>query len=350
MLKRNQNVISLMTKHLETMCQSAELRLHSNLYVLVSIPVWINIHSIPFTGQTRTLPCAMNRCTEKISSPSNFVLSVSMLPRDPTMFFGNWPHAKKLPTPAQIRASAFDSPVMTLYASPNCQRILHFPELGLIIKHGERTTIAEGQTLWALSKFCPEVRTPTVYGWCKDDDEVFIYMSYIDGVTLDSRLEALGENELMDVAQQLAQMLASIRRLRQPPENTFIGSPDHGPVHDQIWWQAKPVSAFSSVKEFNDALFAFAEGLPQFPEHKIYQDFRTSFLDSASIRFTHTDLSPNNIIMSSTGTEVMGIIDWQESGWYPDHWEYVKARYIASTEWDNLSTWSCIPMCVNLRH
>ncbi|KAG6809558.1 hypothetical protein H0H92_015816 [Tricholoma furcatifolium] len=272
-------------------------------------------------------------------SLSDIILDPAILPTKPTIFFDNWPRANPLPTPAQIRASTFDSTFKVLCdrVGAHGQRILHFPDLSLVIKHGRRTTIAEGQTLWALAKFCPTVRAPTVYGWCQDGNETFIYLSYIDGVSLDSRLDALSDTELKAIVLQVAPMITSIRRLRQPPQTTLIGSPAGGPVLDQIWWGPfsvlLPNGPVCSVKEFNDALFATADGLPMFPDHEFFRNFRASFSDTSSIRFTHTDLSPMNIIVSPTTTEVMGIIDWQESGWYPEYWEYVKAKQNSPEGW-----------------
>ncbi|PPQ91082.1 hypothetical protein CVT25_011514, partial [Psilocybe cyanescens] len=48
-------------------------------------------------------------------SPSDIVLDPAILPRNPTTFFDNWPHAKPLPTPAQIRSSTFDSTFHVLH-------------------------------------------------------------------------------------------------------------------------------------------------------------------------------------------------------------------------------------------
>lgn len=39
--------------------------------------------------------------------------------------------------------------------------------------------------------------------------------------------------------------------------------------------------------------------------------------------FTHGDLSSLNILVH--GEEVVGIIDWETSGWYPSYWEYTTA-------------------------
>lgn len=58
--------------------------------------------------------------------------------------------------------------------------------------------------------------------------------------------------------------------------------------------------------------------------------------DDAQVVFTHADLHPNNIMVdpSSRGT-VVGLIDWEQSGWYPDYWEFCKAEFTAEfgSEW-----------------
>ena len=103
-----------------------------------------------------------------------------------------------------------------------------------------------------------------------------------------------------------------------------------------MWWcgyKVPPTAPFLSVKAFNDALFALADHLPMFPDHEFFQTFRSSFSDTSLIRFTHTDLATTNIIISHTSTEVLGIIDWQESGWYPEYWEYLKAKHTALPRW-----------------
>lgn len=39
--------------------------------------------------------------------------------------------------------------------------------------------------------------------------------------------------------------------------------------------------------------------------------------------FTHGDLNPFNIIVRDD--RVVGIIDWEFAGWYPNYWEYTSA-------------------------
>jgi hypothetical protein len=58
--------------------------------------------------------------------------------------------------------------------------------------------------------------------------------------------------------------------------------------------------------------------------------------DDGQITFTHEDLHRANIMVSLQGPiEILAIIDWGQSGWYPDYWEYCKAAYTCmySVEW-----------------
>lgn len=49
--------------------------------------------------------------------------------------------------------------------------------------------------------------------------------------------------------------------------------------------------------------------------------------------FIHGDINPFNILVR--GGKVVGIIDWEFSGWYPHYWEYTSAWFgnRTKTEW-----------------
>jgi len=40
------------------------------------------------------------------------------------------------------------------------------------------------------------------------------------------------------------------------------------------------------------------------------------------IVLSHCDLAPRNIIVQEV--KITGLVDWEDSGWYPEYWEYVK--------------------------
>ena len=55
-----------------------------------------------------------------------------------------------------------------------------------------------------------------------------------------------------------------------------------------------------------------------------------------TIKFTHADVHPTNIIVSTSAfgpPRVLALIDWGQSGWYPDYWEFFKMCY--TTHWED---------------
>lgn len=91
---------------------------------------------------------------------------------------------------------------------------------------------------------------------------------------------------------------------------------------------------FLTVKQFHDWFAALTDPNPG----NSYDPFRSQLSDEAPIRFTHGDLHPSNILISSGPNgppKICATIDWHQSGWYPDYWEYNKALFTAEIggEW-----------------
>lgn len=53
---------------------------------------------------------------------------------------------------------------------------------------------------------------------------------------------------------------------------------------------------------------------------------------SEKIVLTHNNLTPSNIIVRDG--MVVGILDWEMCGFYPDYWEFVKAYLFA--DWNGM--------------
>ncbi|OJJ31905.1 hypothetical protein ASPWEDRAFT_43931 [Aspergillus wentii DTO 134E9] len=52
--------------------------------------------------------------------------------------------------------------------------------------------------------------------------------------------------------------------------------------------------------------------------------------------FAHGDIAPRNIMVDENGN-IIGIIDWEYAGWYPDYWEY--AQIMRPAFWGDWSIW-----------
>ncbi|KNG84887.1 phosphotransferase enzyme family protein [Aspergillus nomiae NRRL 13137] len=230
---------------------------------------------------------------------------------------------RHLPTPAQVKASSGD-------ASTSSQpRPVTFENLGLIVKFGPYVTVAEARCLrFIRMTFQERVPVPEVFGWRIDEESnVFIYMEPIEGQTLLDRwdwLSTLDRNALCD---QLHHIIGGLRQLEQEASDKYIRSLGQKRLLEYVFQEEREAGPFSSIEEFND-WFSF---LPQsrFPMLNRYKDPYREFLpDTGEIKFTHADLHRGNIIVSTTGpARILAIVDWAQAGWYPDYWEYCKARY-----------------------
>lgn len=97
---------------------------------------------------------------------------------------------------------------------------------------------------------------------------------------------------------------------------------------------------FVSVKEFYDWLSALTKIGKEihWPDPSLIPDpFRDSLPDHSPVTFTYADLHPSNIIVSANKSfRVIALIDWHQSGWYPEYWKYCKALFTADPgrEWE----------------
>ncbi|KAH4923388.1 hypothetical protein HBI26_045430 [Parastagonospora nodorum] len=242
-----------------------------------------------------------------------------------------------LPTPAEVREVARHSghPRAEIVTRPPP---VTFPSLGLLVKYGTDVAVAEGQCLLFIGN-TQVVPVPEVYGWCKDDDQVFIYMELVDGITLEKSWDTMTEGEKTSICEQLHDMVDALRGVEQNSWPPYIGHVGKRPLLDIIFTHSNSPTAgpFENVSIFHD-WYTSAYG-----PHRDVQDasphpYRSFLPDNIPIVFTHADLHPSNIILSSgLNPHVIAIIDWHQSGWYPDYWEYCKARWTSriGQEWES---------------
>jgi hypothetical protein len=134
------------------------------------------------------------------------------------------PHAPtSLPSPAEVREVANQS------ADPHARIItrpppVRFPSLGLLVKYGTEVTIAEAQCLIFIRRTLSQtVPVPKVFGWCKDNNQTFIYMELVDGITLEKSWETMVEDDRLAICQQLRHMIDAWRSLKNGCAPPFVG-------------------------------------------------------------------------------------------------------------------------------
>lgn len=123
----------------------------------------------------------------------------------------------QLPPPALVRQESQAEGLKTV----------KFKHLNLVVKFGDPSwaRLEEAQALRAIGRLFPakEVPVPELFGWRVADGQNFIYMSLIDGPTLEESWPLLGPEEKKSICGQLSEIVASLRRIQQPSAHPIIG-------------------------------------------------------------------------------------------------------------------------------
>lgn len=263
-----------------------------------------------------------------------------------SFFSRNGPGAE-LPSPADVRARGATQDSQWRY-NTFASRPVRYEELGLIVKLGSayRVTVAEAQCLWALRRALPGVPVPEIYGWRHDEGQVFIYMELVPhSVTLEQRWDTLDRAARRDICEQLRLLVQELRTLRHAPgEPLFLGHVNREPLGDIVFTNENrpPAGPFATVAEFHDWMSNTVKSTvrhhhPGKELSEIPDPYRGAMPDDWAVVFTHADLHPSNIMVSDgsgasdgeSSCKITALIDWRQSGWYPDYWEFCKAAYTA---------------------
>jgi serine/threonine protein kinase len=206
----------------------------------------------------------------------------------------------------------------------------------MIVKTGPWLDLMEAATM----KFVSEntsVPVPKVYCSFVHKGRTYILMERVKGEMIGNVLDGLEHDGQQKIFAQLKRMIDELRSLI-PPSGTGVQSCTGGSLWDLriAHLLRAPVvptrfGPFSTIQEFHVWL---REGF-RFDDHKHKERMKgEEGQEIAAMEamqdgpwpppvFTHTDLHPSNILVR--GQEVVAIIDWEFSGWYPHYWEYTSA-------------------------
>jgi aminoglycoside phosphotransferase (APT) family kinase protein len=138
-------------------------------------------------------------------------------------FFLRFGNDASLPSPQEVRTKAramHPHREMVQRPAPVIYR-----ELGLLVKFGTEVATAEGQTLVMIRKLLSSaVPVPEVFAWTQDQGQSFIYMEWIDGVTLEEAWPSLSEEHRTSLCRGLRSMVNAWKSLEQTSSRPFIGT------------------------------------------------------------------------------------------------------------------------------
>jgi aminoglycoside phosphotransferase len=154
----------------------------------------------------------------------------------------------------------------------------------------------------------------------------WIVMTRVRGSCLHAKTwEALSKTAQDHIIAQLRSYIDQLRAL-PPPSSPAICSVLGGPVRDFRLCMI-PHGPYANEDEMNAQARGGSERSDE--EWCRMQGLPSSVSDSHSKRhhlvFTHGDVRMRNIMVQ--GDTVTGLIDWECAGWFPAHWEYLKANF-----------------------
>ncbi|KAI2484440.1 phosphotransferase enzyme family protein [Pyrenophora tritici-repentis] len=151
--------------------------------------------------------------------------------------------------------------------------------------------------------------------------DVPIVMDFIEGDCLLDVWDTYDNDQKQQIIEQLHGYFAQLRELK----GSFIGSVDGKFCFDQVFDQD-----IGGHGPYEDEA-SFNEGLVKALKNTMISGWGDTVCDMVlamkdhEIVFTHGDISPRNILVKDCN--IVSVLDWEYSGYYPEYWEYAKAFF-----------------------
>jgi aminoglycoside phosphotransferase (APT) family kinase protein len=191
------------------------------------------------------------------------------------------------------------------------------------VKKATLLSVAEASTMQFVAE-STSIPVPKVYCAFERKGVTYILMERIDGQMIGSGWVRRSETSKAKLLAQLRDMIKQLRKI-PPPNDCGVSNVDGGPIVDgRLDGPTVYHGPFRDVQEFHRYL---RKDFPHDPNgfaevNKMVEAHEADW----PLRFTHGDLSSSNILVK--GDRIVGIVDWEISGWYPEYWEYTTASQV----------------------
>ncbi|UNI14719.1 hypothetical protein JDV02_001320 [Purpureocillium takamizusanense] len=197
------------------------------------------------------------------------------------------------------------------------RRIVLQPD-NTVVKSGKRIAVGEAEALRVAAQ--AGIPAPSVHDvHLSSDGGGRIRMDYIDGQPLDQLWPDMCAAQRKDVALQLREIVDRMRSAAPPPPN-LIGACDGTEIRDTRLYFTYHSAPCRDEAGFNEFLLS---SLYKVTPPLVWEAFTRRLRTDHRIVLSHCDLTPRNILVDKDG-RIIGLVDWEDSGWYPEYWEYVK--------------------------
>ncbi|OHF03680.1 hypothetical protein CORC01_00999 [Colletotrichum orchidophilum] len=203
---------------------------------------------------------------------------------------------------------------VVLHVMYNRKVVLHADKT--VVKSGKRIALGEAEALKvAADAGIPAPCVRNVH--TTSDGQGHISMDYIQGQSLDKLWPDMSVQQKKDIAQLLRKVVEKMRSMTPPAH--FIGACDGTEIRDtrlHFTYHSPPCCDETAFNEF--LLSGLYEHTPPLVRRAFSRRLRTSH----RVVLSHSDLTTRNILIQDG--KIQGLVDWEDSGWYPEYWEHVK--------------------------
>ncbi|CRG83321.1 hypothetical protein PISL3812_00672 [Talaromyces islandicus] len=191
---------------------------------------------------------------------------------------------------------------------------------GICVKYGLHQPLSEAAAIEFIGKHT-SIPVPKIYISFQSNKQTYIVMSRLPGHPISQNWPSRSAKSKARILAQPREHIEEMRALDLPTAG--VGGINGSKLHNvRIPGGIQGFGPFASVHEFHTFLSHGTEYSADNPQevNDLLEMYRNS---RYSPRFTHGDLSSQNILVN--GDDLVGIVDWTTSGWYPDYWEYTTA-------------------------
>lgn len=178
----------------------------------------------------------------------------------------------------------------------------------------------------------PSILAPRPLGLLRIGRVSILFTSYFSGTTLEAVWADLAADQKASVRDQLNAIFRDLKTMQLLHDMPLSDIADEECKDQRRHLRRSTVPIFS-VKDFET--FQFSD--PKYGS-TMFIDFLRAFTQSShQVVFTHGDLRPENVIVEvSEGNQciVIGLIDWEDSGFYPEYYEATKITNCLATNED----------------
>ncbi|PGH02732.1 hypothetical protein GX51_04466 [Blastomyces parvus] len=195
----------------------------------------------------------------------------------------------------------------------------------IVIKvFSESRDLTEYHNLQYLANRAPHLPIPRTHGLIQLGKFRAMFMSYIPGVTLDKVWPCLSHGAKVSIQKQLDRIFSQLRDLRQVDRAQLGGVSEERVKNYQIM-ESFAYKGITTARQFDELQFS--------AKHRAspsYVKLLRCFLEDQNKTlqgsvYTHGDLKKCNIMVrkdsNTDAYTVTGIIDWEDSGFYPEYYE-----------------------------